>query len=299
MYNSAIAVLKGIKGEFGRQLRAAPESTVKAFTEFVTSNSDKEDYIFFDAMPGIKQWIDEIYEGDIKDFKYEIRNKEWAFSILVDRYTLADSRASLGGGLEQQIRSAMREWTAFPDLQIADLLTENGTAFDGTAFFANSRPNIEGTNAIDNLYSGTSGGPYTTAQVEADLKGAKEDLMGFRDRNNKPFNRGAKLVAYVPTHLVDHFETLRNSRQIYISGTKDNVLYQTFDIIVNYDQDTTSDDWYLFNVNAPVQAFIFQTREQPTWKVKDEEDKRNIKYFSVSRSAAGYGNPMACIKIDN
>lgn len=299
MYNSAIAVLKGIRGEFGKQLRATEESVIKAFTTFVTSDSNDEDYIFFDTMPQIKEWLDDISEEDFADFLYTIPNKDFAYSIFVYRNTLKDSKKTLGGGIEQQIKSSTKAWVDFPDEQINDLLEANGNAFDGTAMFANTRPKLQGTNAIDNLYTGTSGGPYTLAQVEADLKGAKTMLLGLRDRNSKPFNRGAKLVAYVPSHLEDWFLTLKNSKQIYVSGTKDNILLNTFDIIINYEQSGSVDDWYLVNTNAPVTPFIYQTRESAGWDVEDIKTKKKIRYFSTARNGAGYGNPMAIVKVDN
>lgn len=299
MYNSAIAVLKGIRGEFGKKLRASVDSVVSPFITRVKSDSNDEDYIFFDTLPQIKEWIDDIAEEDFKDFKLNIPNKSWAYSIFVDRDTLSDSKKTLGGGVEMQVKSSVENWKDFPDQKFNDLLVANPTCFDGTAMFANTRPNLQGTNAIDNLYSGTSGGPYTLAQVEADLKGAREDLLGLRDRNGRPFNRGAKLTVYVPVHLVDWFETLRNSRQIYVSGTKDNILYNTFDIIVNYDQATTNDDWYIINTNSVVTPVIWQDRQAPNWDVEDVKTKKKIKYFSTARFGIGPANPMSIIKIDN
>ena len=60
MYSSPNAVLKGTNGMFAKNLREQTESAIKPITEFVTSDSDTEEYLFMDQMPGIKEWLDEI-----------------------------------------------------------------------------------------------------------------------------------------------------------------------------------------------------------------------------------------------
>jgi phage major head subunit gpT-like protein len=297
MYNSPAAILKGIRGEFAKQLRDADESMIKAFTQFVKSDSDNEEYLFIDAMPGIREWLDEINFKDFKDFYYQIVNKDWQFGIPVKRNTIDDSKKSLGGSIEMNIRTSVDSWNSFPDELIADLLTANGTAFDGTAFFANTRPNLQGANAIDNLYSGTG---VTLAQVEADFKGAKDALRAFRDRNDKPMNRRTKLAVFIPPHLEDRFAVLRESRSIDLgSGAITNTLLNTFDIIINYFQSSSDNDWYLINTNAAIPAFIYQTRKSPSWDFVDDKRSLKVEYFSTARMNAGYGNPTAIVKVDN
>lgn len=297
MYNSAKAVLKGIRTNFAMQVVGQNESMFNAFIEQVTSNSDKEDYFFFDALPRIKEWKDEISTKDFKDFKYEILNKDWEVATRVDRNTLDDSKSTLGNDLTIWIKRMAQEYKDFQDVLIQDLLIANGKAFDGTAYFANSRPNLQGSNTIDNLNAGTG---TTLAQLSADLQAARTSLRSFKDKSGRPFNRNLKLGVLVPAQLEQNILSLANNELIDLgSGPITNTVKGTFEVIVNDIQSITDNDWYVMNLNAPFKQFIYQTRKAPEWFFEDMKSKKFIDYFATSRSNAGYGNPTSIVKIDN
>ena len=297
MYNSAKAVEKGIKAEFAKALANRTESVIRAFTNMTNSNSDKEVYFLFDVLPQVRQWIDEINLKDFKDFRYEITNIPWQNGTRVDRDTLSDSKVSLGSDLEMWARMLADEWLYLPDDIINNLLVDNGLAFDDTAFFANSRPNLEGTDTIDNLLSGSG---TTLTQLDTDLTAIRTTLRSFKDKNGKPFNRNLRLGVYIPAQLEKNMRTLANSEIINISGAAvTNTQRGTFDIIVNDQQSVTNDDWYAMNLNATFKPFIWQDRESPTFKTKDDDFKKFIDYAVTGRGNAGYGNPTAIVKVDN
>jgi phage major head subunit gpT-like protein len=294
MYNSPNAVLKGIRTEFAKRLS---ENSTKLFSPMAfetTSSGDYEDYLFFDKIPYPKEWKDKISNAIIDDYKLTIRNKAWAMGIDVDRFTLDDSKKELGGSIDMQINSLVQNFKDFSDNLINQLLVANGTAFDGSAFFANSH-NIAAT--VDNLYPGTG---VTLAQITADLAGARNDMYGFKDTDGVPFNRGAQFAVVIPTQLHDTFLTLKNSQQVYDgAGNKTNIYQNTFEIVLNHWQAQTNNDWYLVNTNAVVPAFVVQTRENPEWVYNDNPLERYIQYGSYMRMNVGYGNFTSIIKIDN
>lgn len=297
MYNSAKALLKGLQTQFAQTLANKQESVIKPFTDMVKSSSDKETYFLFDVLPGVREWVDEINLKDFNDFKYEIANKDWQNGTRVDRNTLSDSKVSLGSNLEMWVRMLSEEWTYLPDDIINDLLVANGAAFDGTAFFSNTRPNIQGTVAIDNLLTGTG---TTLAQVNADLTSARTALRGFKDGNGKPFNRNLDLTIYAPAQLETTFKTLQNSELVDVGGgALTNIQKGTFNLVINDVQATTNNDWYAFNTGASFKPFIWQDRETPKFKTKDDDFKKYIDYAVTGRANAGYGNPMASVKVDN
>lgn len=294
MYNSAKALLKGINTQFAKNLADSGDSQIKSFSEFVKSDTNFEDYLFHANWNGHKEWVDEINYKEFESFKYTIENKDWAFGIKVDRNTLDDSKKTIGPNLEIQIREMSTDWISQPDELINQLLLDNGLAFDNTAFFANSRPNLEGTNTIDNIYTGTG---TTVTQLSNDLSGAMNTLRSFKDKNGKPYNRMPKYVVYIPTHLEREFDQILTADNLSVNET--NTLKGKFEIIVNDYQDNSNSDWYLMNKNAKVKPLIYQQRKTPSMHVKDEEDKKYIKYFTKARNNAGYGSPMGIIKIDN
>lgn len=288
MFNSPNAILKGISAKFAKGLINAPESQIKAFTEFFPSTDSFEDYWIPYSMPSIKEWVDEINFKEVEDFLLRIQNKDWQNGLQVKRNTINDSKKSLGNSIESWIRTMIKQYVTLPDTLINDLLVANGTAFDGSAFFADTRPLLQGTNAIDNIYDGTG---LTLTLVEADLSGARARLKGFRDINNQPLNRGAKLVVYAPVALETIFLKLANNEDV-LDNT--NIHKGTFELIINYD-DTTGDEWYLINSAAAMKPFVYQTREEPKFVVEDNQMKKNVDYAVTSRSNVGYGHPASIV----
>jgi len=303
MYNSAKALLKGIKAEFSQMLQVAPESVYDPFINRVKSNSDNEKYWIPEAMPAIKEWLDQRHFTDMTDESLTVYNKSWDNGIRVNRDTLEDSREYLGGNLENWIKLLVNTYKDFPDELCQSLLTANGTAFDGTAFFSTSRSNLDtGSNTINNLLTGTSSSTYSLAEFEANYKSAKTALLSMRDKNNRPFNKNAKLVAFVPAHMEDVAKVLLAARQelIYVSSLQSNLYAGDAEVVVNYEQTTSTDnDWYLINVGATFKPFVIQDRKAPEWEYWDDTKNKYIDYGFYFRMGYQYLNPLSIIKVNN
>ena len=304
MYNSAKALLKGIKANFSQMMRNAP---TPAFTQLITrvkSNSDKEQYWLPETLPAIKEWIDQRHFGDFADKYFEIANKDYDNGLRVDRNTLDDSREYLGGNVEAWLKMLVDTYQDFPDELCQLILSANSACFDATAMFATTRPNIDtGTNTINNLLTGTSSSTYSLAEFEADYVSAKTALLGLRDKNNRAFNKGAKLGILVPQHMQDTAQKLLDARAIRIyngSAEKDNLYAGDAEVIVNWEQNTTTDnDWYLINLNAPFKPFLIQDRKAPNWEVWDDMRSKYIDYGFDFRIGYGPLSPFAIVKTNN
>lgn len=294
MYNSALAVLKGIRSDFAKGLQNVTDSVVKKFTEFIKSDTAEETFFIGDAIPNLQEWLDEIKFTDINDFSLTLKNKKWSNGTLVDRDTLNDSKKSLGTGLTIWIRSLINKWKFFPDKLINKLLIANPVTFDKTAFFATSRPNLEGDNTINNIHTGTG---TTLAQVEADLSTARSILRSFKDRNGEPFNEGMKMLIYAPTQLESVFLKLASNE--FLGSGESNLHKGTFELVLNDHQADNNDDWYIINIAAAMKPFIYQNREAPKFMMKDDEFNTKIKYATTGRSNASVLNPTAIIKVNN
>jgi phage major head subunit gpT-like protein len=301
-FNSPIAVLKGIKADFAKRLTRQVENTFSQFYESTDSNSNKEIYSFFDSTPEIKEWLDKIDYSNFKMFEFVINNVDYQWGIPVDRNTIDDSTASgMQASILRHIREGVKKWNDQP-LRMLNTLLENGTsglAFDGSAFFADTRPNIQGTNTIDNIATGSG---ITLAQIQTDYEAAYVKLMGFKDKNAEPFNINVKPVCLIPSSLVPLFVTLQKSLIITnsaVTASVTNVWANTFDVVVNPYQAITNNDWYMIDANAVMKPFIFQSRKSPIFEMKDENDSPIIKYFSTARRAMGYGMPTSIVFVNN
>ena len=290
MYNSPTVLLKGIQARFLRGLATTAPSVLSPIVEEANSDSNKEQYILFNHFGAIKEWTDEIDYSHLEDFDFEIKNKDWQNGFLVDRNTLDDSKKTLGNDVQREIKFALNSWGNFPDKLITEVLLagETAKAFDGVALFADARPKL-GT-GIDNLLNGSGA---TVAHLLVDIPAAMTALRGFKAKNGDPFNYAPKFLAIIPSHLEWAFKTVQET--VEISSTT-NVLKGTFDYIVNDYLPTTNNSWYLVNANTPFKPFIFQKRKEPFFDMKDEKDKKFLKYFTTARNNAGVGNPVAIIK---
>jgi len=303
MYNSSLAVLKGIKANFSQLMNVSQNGTFDKLITRVNSTSDKEKYWIPEALPSIKEWIDQRHFGNFTDKELVVTNKEYDDGLRVDRFTLDDSREYLGGNVEMWIKTLVDTYKGFPDELCQTLLTANSNAFDATAFFATSRPNLDNSNTINNLLTGTSSTTYSLAEFTTDYAAAKAGLLGLRDKHDRAINKNAKLAVVVPTHMEDVARTLlaQSQQLIYISSVQSNLYaLDNTEIIVNYEQTTSSDnDWYLVNLNAPFKPFLIQDREAPKWEMWDDTKNRFIDYGFYFRIGYSFLNPFAMIKTNN
>jgi phage major head subunit gpT-like protein len=303
MYNSAKALLKGIKAEFSQLMVVKPEPVYAPFINYVKSNSDEEKYWLPEALPKIKEWTDQRHFTDMSDEYLTVKNKSWDNGIRVDRDTLEDSREYLGGNLENWIKMLVDTYKDFPDELGQALLTANSNAFDGTAMFATSRTYLDtGSNTINNLLTGTSSSTYSLSEFEANYKSAKTALLNMRDKNNRPFNKNPKLVAFVPAHMQDIAKVLLSERQdlIYVSSLQSNLYAGDAQVVVNYEQTTTTDnDWYLININNTFKPFVIQERKGPEWEYWDDTRNKYIDYGFYFRLGYNFLNPLSIVKVNN
>jgi phage major head subunit gpT-like protein len=296
MYNSPIAVLKGIRTEFSKQLANFDGPMFKAFVQTINGDGAYEDFRFLDSVGTIRQWTDQRRPQNYRDFLVTLRPLPYEFTINVNRHTLDDSKKTLGGDIEKDVREAAMLWKTFSDRLVNDLIAANGVAYDKSTFFATSH-NIDGATAIDNLISGTG---TTLAQIEADLASARNAMHGYRDKNNQPINMNPRFVALIPSQLHDKFLTLRNSQQIYDgAGNKTNIYNNSFDIIINHWQATNDNDWFLINTNANLMPFMIVDRQKPRWEIKDDLELLDIRYMSDARMVGGYGAFTSIAKVNN
>jgi phage major head subunit gpT-like protein len=293
MINSPNLVLKGIKTEFAKQMAIQQSSKLENLAFISTDKSAYGEYLFFDSLPTIKEWIDKISGGKVKDYKLRIDNKPYATQILENRRTIEYGTDNLSANVMNQLNGSVERWSGFVDKLLVNLIEANGTTFDGSAFFANSH-NIDAT--IDNLYSGTG---TTLAQVTADYDGASTALKSYVDKNGEPFNEFSKLVVVCPVSMENTFLTLKNSTMVETGAgaAKSNIYANTFDIISS--PRLTGSDWYIFNMGSSMKPFILQKSKSPKWEMKDDIDDIWIRFNADADFGVGYGNFAAAIKIDN
>jgi phage major head subunit gpT-like protein len=299
MYQQLSLLGKKIKAAFGRIFDGEASTELQSSLALtVDSNKDKETYSFTYLFNKIREWIDRAKFDTGKTFGYEIKNKKWQSGFDIDNDYMEDVKANteLSADLKQKISGVNDDFVDHKDEILNDLLETNGNAFDETAFFANSRPNIPESTGLDNLLTGSG---ITLANLDTDLRAAKVALKGMRIKG-KAINKNPTLVVTCPTHLTDLFQTLRASETVDLGGgAETNTLRNTFEIVENFEQDTSNNDWYLSNKTSKMQPLILQKRQDVQFK-EIPDDMEDITFMNwKARYAGGYGNPMAIVKTDN
>ena len=302
-YNSPLALKKGIISTFEGLLQTAPKSVYDQFIEKTSSNTNQEDYWIPSTLPGFVEWVDHITYSDFEDDKLTVKNKHYQRGFELERDYLSDTRAVLGNNIEKFIKLLIKKYVAFPDKLVAALLAANSNAFDKTAFFATSRPNLDtGSNTINNLASGTLSTAYTTSTFSADLQTAKNQFNAMKDKDDEPFHDAPKYIALIPTHFEGVAKKVLTAESYIDAGTSQqtsNIYRGDAEIVLNTRQSTSDNDWYLIDANSDFLPFLIQNRQGVNWHMKDDEENRFIRYWAEFRMGYEFLNPMSIVKINN
>jgi phage major head subunit gpT-like protein len=295
MYEQLSLLGKIIKAAWSKIFDGSVNTELQdVLSEPIESNNKKEAYSFTYLFGAVREWLgDAIYDTG-KTYEYEIKNKDWQRGFQIKQSNIDDMGANpvLNSDYKKKVSSIATNFVSHKNKRHQECLEANGTAFDGTAFFADSRPNISGGTALDNICTRTG---VTTALIFADINSAITQMDAMQIDGN-PLNEGAKIACIVPTHLYTIFNTIMISENIDLgAGPITNTLRGTFSVVKNYRQATTNNNWYMVNTASIMKALILQNREAPFMKEIKDEDKDLVKYNWKARYEIGYGNPFAII----
>lgn len=299
MYQVLSVLGKIIKASWGKIFQGESSTeAVNLLCEKVKSTKEGETYTFSQLFTKVREWIDKAVFDTGETYEFYVKNRKWMSGFDVDVDTTEDIKSSspLSADLQGKFSGVVDDFTTHHEQLLNDLFVANGNAFDKTAFFATARPNITNGTNLNNLLTGTGA---TLATITVDLSSAKKAIDAMKI-NGKALNRGAKVTVYCPTQLAPIFEELKNSENVIIGGvTTTNIHRGSFEIVKNYDQSTSDNDWYLVNSAAKMKPIILQERQAPTMKEVLVEDEDIYKYIWKARYNEGYGNPFSIVKVNN
>jgi hypothetical protein len=294
------AYSKGIRNDFANKLAAKNPTGWDKFIAKTASQLNSEDFWIAGTAPAISELLDRVNLSTVQDFKYTITNKDFYAGIRERTNTIKDSEKYLGGAVTMQIRSMVDQYASFDAMQIYQLLVNStsataGLAFDGTTFFNTTRPFLDtGSNTINNIYSASSS---EVAGFNADFQGAVGRMMGFKDRDNRPFHTEYGNF----TVLVDPADYMRAIRTLDVKYAVPNSTLPVFtgmaDVVVN-PFSTSAGTWYLIKNSGD--AFITVDREAPKWYESSEEEASKgiyTEFWMRFRKGFGYGNPVSIVRV--
>lgn len=299
------ALLTQYRALFNTDFAAAQEfQGWKQISMTINSKNLTEDYSWLGTPPKMQDVThDELTLQGLNAFNFSIKNALYKAGIEVERQAIEDDRLGL---ILPRVRQLGGEAARHPGELLFNLFETNGNAYDGTAFFADTR--VIGSSAnIDNLRGGAFG-DGTVAEFQAGLKEARQVMRKFQDDQGRPMNLTPNVIV-VPPELEEtawrSIATDRAGRQdratmpANISG-----MFQAggYTVLTNPFL-TTVDDWYVFHVAGAIRPFVYQTRVAPalegiTTPNSESGVIRDKFIYSVrARYAVGYGEPRHGIKL--
>lgn len=269
----------------------------------VDSNTDTETHAWLGTPPAMQDVTqrDLIMEG-LFSFNYSLQNLTYKAAIEVKRSTFEDDKLNL---IRPRIDQLGLEAARHPGQLVLQAAATNGLAFDGTAFFADTR--VLGRSAnIDNLLAG--GGVTTVALIQADLAAARSAMRLFQDDQGRPMGNVPNVIMIPPALEQIMWQALNANQgsinQPVVPASQEALAQASgFRIVVN-PYLTDVNDWYMFSVGGIFKPFIYQTRIAPSLEnVLDGTENSVIRdryiYSVRARYNVGYGDPRYGVKIVN
>lgn len=298
--------LKNFRAMFANEFDAAKAFQAwKEITQEVKSDSISETYEWLGTVPKMEELKggDFIFDEIGGPYSFTITNLEWQTGFEVARKTFSDDKL---GQIKPKIADLALEAARFPGEKIWDLFEDNDDAFDGTAFFADTRT-IGDSGNIDNIATGTG---TSVSQLQTDLSTVRATVRKFKDDKGRPMDHIINTIV-CPAELEQLFFQALNAVQtplnqpVVPAGKGERFTASGYQVLVN-PYLTDANNWYAF-ASGPGERkpFIYQNREGPEFNGLTDPNsdagviRRRFAYTAYSRFNVGYGDPRRAIKVTN
>jgi len=299
-------VLTQFRALYTREFSAA--QALQGWQQFAMrqdSDGEQTTYEWFGTVPRMEDVShDQVSLRGLDEYNFSIVNKEFQAAIEVSRMALERDRLNL---ITPRIQQLAGEAARHPGQLIFELVEDNPAAYDGTAYFANTRTIGESSN-IDNILAGNGS---TVANIQTDLAEAREAMRLFEDDRGRPLNLVPNAIMCHPNLEQPIWQALNvnqagnQDRNVIPAGTNGVLQGAGYSVIVNpYLTDTN--DWYTFHIGGPsMRPFVWQVEKQPVLESdtnptsRENILKRKFLYSVYGRYNVGVTDPRLGVKITN
>ena len=249
----------------------------------------------------------DVTHGDLQleglfSFNYSISNLTFKVPLEVQRAVFEDDRL---GMLAPRVAQLGEEAAAHPGRLVLQLPVDNGLAFDGVAFFADTR--VIGRSAnIDNTLAQTG---VTIANIQTDIGLVRRALRLFQDDQGRPMNNVMNVIMCEPGIEQAMYQALSVSfpdAAPTVAGViPADAAVRTingYTLIAN-PYITNASEWYGFAVTPTMKPFFWQTRIRPSLEGTTDPNTESgtirdrFVYTARYRGAPGYGDPRYAVRV--
>jgi len=259
----------GLNESFQAGMEAKIEEQLFQLATEVPSFSASNIYIWLNRIPGFREW----FEGtgrkfqDVVSNKFQVFNREFEESIRFGKNELADNSSGALAGLYGPVGVQLgMDWIELKVKTLINVVLDNATAWDGTAFFADTRTgNAYGSNNIDNL---------TTNSLSAtNFEAALVQMSQYKWGNNQNIKVRPTVLVCGETLRVAAWNILKNSKVSSSSAAIDNANQGSVELVVTREFNPTAGEnsdvdaehyWGLFDLSNAINPVVLQIREEAT-----------------------------------
>lgn len=260
-------------------------------------------YTWFGSVSSVKKVTHDTVEiKGLPRFNFTIENEEWQNAIEVERAALERDQLNL---IRPRINQLARRAADHPGRLIKKLFVDNPLAFDGVAYFANTRVIGESAN-IDNILTGTG---VTVAAFQADLATADAQMRLFQDDAGEEMGLVGNVIVVPPALRFLAFQAANPSQGAGLNQVipRPDAEPSGSDYTIIVDEFLSdANDWYLcHDGGAEERPFVFQTEKEPELLGDTDPnsrvaiEKRTFVYSGYGRYNAGVTDPRFAVKTTN
>tara|TARA_Y100000310_G_scaffold333905_2_gene412437 strand:+ start:11427 stop:12362 length:936 start_codon:yes stop_codon:yes gene_type:complete len=277
----------------------------KALAIPMPSDGERNTYEWFGTVPTMQDVTHgPVSLAGLREDNFTIINSDYQSAIEVQRAAMERDRLGL---IAPRIAQLGQEAARHPGQLIFNHVLNNNNAFDGSAFFADTRT-IGSSANIDNQIAGTG---TTVAQLQTDLGSAVAQMRVFQDDQGRVMNLRGNVIM-VPPELEDvMWRALNRSAGDGVVSPVPPVnpsgvfSASGYSVVIN-PLLTDANNWFLFHVGPGVmKPFIYQTEKTPVLEAETNPNsrgaiiQRTFVYSVYGRYATGMTDPRLGVEIEN
>jgi phage major head subunit gpT-like protein len=287
------ALRDGFKTTFQGAFKDAP-TVMDPLTTVVPSDAATEVYGFIEDSLALRAWKrgEQREQKTVSERSYTLTNSRFERMTAVNRDDIADDKLGMWGSVHVPMLG--RAAKVFPDQELADILLNNATCYDGGPFFDPSHP-IRGS-------ASTYSNSVNLALDAANFATVRAMMRKFTDAAGKYRDVGGRFALVVGPELEVAALQLMNATTVTTGG--ENVLRSMADVIVVPQLSANANRWFLAAIGLPLKPLLRQVREGVTYTIRDASpaecvDLKNENQYGVAiREAYGVSCPWLMIASD-
>jgi len=291
MRTNVLAIFLKSLGELATEFEAW-----KKIATIIPSDKDKEEYDWLGASPPMNEWTDGRQLHGLNPYSLTLTNQDWEATFGINRNAFKDNKL---GHIPMRVRGLARSYLKRVLEEVFSKLDDGATdtAYDGTAFFADTRT-IGASGNIDNLLSGAYSDSAT--EIRAGLAAAYDKMATFQDDWGKPLGLIPDTIVCAPKMAIAIKDALWVPG---VAGTKRPEADFVKEIVVSPWIDSDTADWFVLCTTEEIKPIIFQERQKPEATSLDKPDdqdnfmKKTMYYGIDARFTVGYADPRTAVKI--